>query len=387
MNDTTQKENAAALLDYLRGAKELEWNSYTIKQLGDSIRARISAYSKRRDEALSRTDTIRKRTDSLQAEIGSLKSAGYPRSSYKFNFEMTGGGCLVSILIWGLITAACIWLGEGRGISSLLFPLHMEQAFASLFGKFFGVLVHFVAFPIVVYIILLLILELCRSARYNRKEEVEEAEFLKKEQQRAEKRRTELQKEIDEGLAQIPELEAQAKEIEAAVLPDLSEELRRNTEAAGSAAKALEEYYGAGVIHPKYQGLVPVTTICEYFETGRCTALSGFEGAYNLYESEYRLNMINARLDTIQKQLQHISMQNASIQRAITGMNDRIAGLMDSVDECIDRNRASAAAIGAGQAAPVQSTQLSDFYASSASASLRHLDRMASLEYYSRHMF
>ena len=60
---------------------------------------------------------------------------------------------------------------------------------------------------------------------------------------------------------------------------------------------------------------------------------------------------------------------------------------MGSVDECLERNTAAAAAIGSGQAALQQSSQLKDFYAASAESSLRHLDRMASLEYYSRHLF
>ena len=387
MNETSKTDNTALILEYLRGAKELEWDRYTIDQLGERLRGKISDCTAQLRDAQGRIDGIKKRNAFLQEEIDGYKAGSFARSSYKISPEITGAGCLVSIFIWGIITAACIWIGESKGIKALLLPLDLEQAFAGMFGKFFGVLAHFVAFPIIVYILLALLLELFRRARYNRKEDAEEAGFLKKEKQREEAAKQGWQKEIDDNRKQIPELEAKVRELETAVLPDLNEELRRNTEASGVASKALADYYGAGVLHPKYQGLVPVTTIFEYFETGRCSALSGHEGAYNLYESEYRLNMINARLDTIQKQLAHISAQNASIQSAISGMNQRVNSLMGSVDECLERNTAAAAAIGSGQAALQQSSQLKDFYAASAESSLRHLDRMASLEYYSRHLF
>ncbi|MBQ6671413.1 MAG: hypothetical protein IJM80_07320 [Firmicutes bacterium] len=387
MNGTERTDNAAIILDYLRGAKELEWDRYTIDQLGERLRRKISDCTAQLRDAQGRIDGIKKRNAFLQEQIDGYKAGSFARSSYKISPEITGAGCLVSIFIWGIITAVCIWIGESKGIKALLLPLYLEQSFARMFGKFFGVLAHFVAFPIIVYILLDLLLELFRRARYNRKEDAEEAGFLKKEKQREEAAKQGWQKEIDDNRKQIPELEAKVRELETAVLPDLNEELSRNTEASGAASKALADYYGAGVLHPKYQGLVPVTTIFEYFETGRCSALSGHEGAYNLYESEYRLNMINARLDTIQKQLAHISAQNASIQSAISGMNQRVNSLMGSVDECLERNTAAAAAIGSGQAALQQSSQLKDFYAASAESSLRHLDRMASLEYYSRHLF
>ena len=366
MNETSKTDNTALILEYLRGAKELEWDRYTIDQLGERLRGKISDCTAQLRDAQGRIDGIKKRNAFLQEEIDGYKAGSFARSSYKISPEITGAGCLVSIFIWGIITAACIWIGESKGIKALLLPLDLEQAFAGMFGKFFGVLAHFVAFPIIVYILLALLLELFRRARYNRKEDAEEAGFLKKEKQREEAAKQGWQKEIDDNRKQIPELEAKVR---------------------GVASKALADYYGAGVLHPKYQGLVPVTTIFEYFETGRCSALSGHEGAYNLYESEYRLNMINARLDTIQKQLAHISAQNASIQSAISGMNQRVNSLMGSVDECLERNTAAAAAIGSGQAALQQSSQLKDFYAASAESSLRHLDRMASLEYYSRHLF
>ena len=59
----------------------------------------------------------------------------------------------------------------------------------------------------------------------------------------------------------------------------------------------LQSVYDIDVIFPKYRNLVAVTTILEYLESGRCTELTGPNGAYNLYEMELRQNLIINRLE------------------------------------------------------------------------------------------
>lgn len=70
--------------------------------------------------------------------------------------------------------------------------------------------------------------------------------------------------------------------------------------------KILRQFYAVGWIFPKYRDLVAVTTIYEYFSSGRCTGLTGPSGAYNLYEAELRQNLIIGRLDTIIHKLDQI---------------------------------------------------------------------------------
>ena len=70
--------------------------------------------------------------------------------------------------------------------------------------------------------------------------------------------------------------------------------------------KILRQFYAVGWIFPKYRDLVAVATIYEYFSSGRCTGLTGPNGAYNLYEAELRQNLIIGRLDTIIHKLDQI---------------------------------------------------------------------------------
>ena len=51
-------------------------------------------------------------------------------------------------------------------------------------------------------------------------------------------------------------------------------------------SNTLDSVYSLDIIHPKYRNMVAVIRILEYFDSGRCTALTGAYGAYNKYEDE-----------------------------------------------------------------------------------------------------
>lgn len=68
---------------------------------------------------------------------------------------------------------------------------------------------------------------------------------------------------------------------------------------ANETETTLNQLYAVGWIFPKYRNMVAISTMYEYFATGRCTELTGPDGAYNLYESELRQNLIIGKLDTI----------------------------------------------------------------------------------------
>ena len=61
----------------------------------------------------------------------------------------------------------------------------------------------------------------------------------------------------------------------------------------------LNKYYNMDVIFPKYRNISAISSFYEYFETGRCTELSGSDGAYNLYESEKTMGHIVNAVDSI----------------------------------------------------------------------------------------
>ena len=381
------KSNSELLKEYLQGAKELEWNKYTIEKLRDGINSKIAAYTKKRDDDLKTISSRQNDNKRLQDKIDNYKRGTYYKSKYKFKFEPEWDGCVLSVFIWAVITAVFVWIGENKNIRLLSFPMYIEQFLAEITTPFWGVVLHFLVLPVAVYLAILLILEFRKKRIF----EYNAAESERKSNESAARQEADSKKSWSDTIKanndQIAALEKESSEIDGIVLPELREELSRNASALAAAQRDLDSYYAPGVLHINYQGLVPVSTICGYFETGRCDSLGGHEGAYNLYESEYRLNMINAKLDTISDQLRHISAQNQQIQNAIGNLRATVSGLMDSVDECTIRNLSAAQAISAGTAQIAQSTQMQNYYNYAQTNALRHLDYMTSVDYYRRHIF
>lgn len=79
----------------------------------------------------------------------------------------------------------------------------------------------------------------------------------------------------------------------------------------------LDQYYKKDIIFGKYRNLVAVCSFYEYFISGRCSTLTGHEGAYNIYENEIRLNGIYNRLDLVIEYLEDIKTNQHMIYEAI----------------------------------------------------------------------
>ena len=103
--------------------------------------------------------------------------------------------------------------------------------------------------------------------------------------------------------------------------------------------KLLQEYYDMGFIYPKYRGLVPICTIYEYLESGRCFSLLGHEGAYNLYENELRMNTIIGKLDDVIDRLDDISASQRLLAQEIKQSNAQLSRISYTLDN-IENNTA-----------------------------------------------
>ena len=107
--------------------------------------------------------------------------------------------------------------------------------------------------------------------------------------------------------------------------------------------KLLQEYYDLDYIYPKYRGLVPISTIYEYLASGRCSTLTGPNGAYNLYEMELRMNTIIGKLDDIIAHLEDISYSQRMLYDEVKASNQRVENLLAAIENTasnIERNTA-----------------------------------------------
>ena len=142
-----------------------------------------------------------------------------------------------------------------------------------------------------------------------------------------------------------------AQELEAACAATdaMCEELKKQL---SDASGLLKLAYSADVIFPKYRNIEAMTTIYEYFETGRCSSLRGPDGAYNLYESELRSNVIIGKLDVVSDKLDAISDQLSSIQasqyvlyKAVEGIGERLDSISGTLESILDETSATKGAV------------------------------------------
>lgn len=96
--------------------------------------------------------------------------------------------------------------------------------------------------------------------------------------------------------------------------------------------KLLEKLYSYNIIYSKYRNMVAVTMFCEYLESGICTQLKGYEGAYNHYETEVRDRIIIAELKTISNQLESIRQTQYMLYEEIKKSNDTANRMLKSAE-------------------------------------------------------
>lgn len=98
-------------------------------------------------------------------------------------------------------------------------------------------------------------------------------------------------------------------------------------------SNTLDSVYSLNIIHPKYRNMVAVIRILEYFDSGRCTVLTGAGGAYNKYEDEIRQDAIISKLDTAINCLYQI--------------RDNQYMLYDTLEDCLDTSDRIASQVSA----------------------------------------
>ncbi len=94
-------------------------------------------------------------------------------------------------------------------------------------------------------------------------------------------------------------------------------ELAKATKLYQETCDLLQKYYDEGVVFEKYRGMVPICMFHEYLQSGRCSSLTGHEGAYNIYETELRMNIILVKLDEIIENLKRIEDNQYVLAEAI----------------------------------------------------------------------
>lgn len=105
----------------------------------------------------------------------------------------------------------------------------------------------------------------------------------------------------------------------------------------------LSNLYSLNIISEPYRSIVPIITICEYFEIGKCNSLKGRDGAYVLYDYEAMQKKIISKLDDIINRLDELIDLQRSMCQAIRESNALTMRIMDQNRELLSTGRDIAA--------------------------------------------
>ena len=97
--------------------------------------------------------------------------------------------------------------------------------------------------------------------------------------------------------------------------------------------RLLQRYYASDVIYPKYCTLPALTSIYEYFVTGRCTELTGPHGAYNLYEDELRKDTVISQLNTVIENLEQIRHNQYMLYQQVKSINENTQTIVSELQQ------------------------------------------------------
>ena len=109
-----------------------------------------------------------------------------------------------------------------------------------------------------------------------------------------------------------------------------------------STQQTLQRFYGLNVIYPKYRNFVAISMFYEYLCSGRCSALEGHEGAYNIYEQEIRMNLILSKLDEVIAHLDRIEGNQYMLASAIREGNAKADQIYQTLQNVESNTAASA---------------------------------------------
>lgn len=113
-------------------------------------------------------------------------------------------------------------------------------------------------------------------------------------------------------------------------------EIQQTEELYAQSYACLQSLYSCGVVYEKYRNPVALASFYDYLAAGRCTTLSGADGAYNIFENEVRLDRIVTKLDVVIKQLEQIKDNQYALYSEMSKMNANLETINSTAGSMAD---------------------------------------------------
>ncbi len=126
----------------------------------------------------------------------------------------------------------------------------------------------------------------------------------------------------------------------------LQREIQRMEKVLVRSKQQLQAMYGYAVIHPDYQNLAAVGSLYQYFCSGRTqslgfNALTGDQGAYNIYENERRMDIIITNIEEVLQKFDLVIKYQYELASGLRKAERKIQELCVGVNEFIHNTQRS----------------------------------------------
>ena len=115
----------------------------------------------------------------------------------------------------------------------------------------------------------------------------------------------------------------------------LDREIEETEELLKKTFAVRNELYAHDIIFGKYRDAIALSSFYEYLMSGRCTTLTGADGAYNIYENEVRMNHVISQLDTVISSLEEIKQNQYMMYQEMRSINASLQSLNSSMDKAL----------------------------------------------------
>ncbi len=175
--------------------------------------------------------------------------------------------------------------------------------------------------------------KLCDEKKANMMER-ERADFIKDAKGNADLQKAEMDK-----VASC--LESTKKDMKDKIVPSqaVNELLKKTIEETEALLKKTlttrNELYGYNIVFEKYRNVVALSSFCEYLMSGRCSSLTGSDGAYNIYENEIRLNQVISQLDVVISSLEEIKQNQYMMYSELQNIHSSLYTLNNTMNKAL----------------------------------------------------
>lgn len=114
------------------------------------------------------------------------------------------------------------------------------------------------------------------------------------------------------------------------------DEINRTDELLAQSYACRQSLYNCGVIYEKYRNPVALASFLDYLASGRCTTLTGADGAYNIFENEVRMDLIVTKLDVVINKLDQVIKNQYSLYALMSEMNSSLKSLDRTSRKMVD---------------------------------------------------